>query len=107
MKNDPSKEEKWAYIAGLIDADGCVMLSKSNNRVHYRTQVTFVNTNKEVIDWVSGQINFNYHRVEPSNPTKNRKTMYQIVTQSRPKVKALLEKILPYLIIKGVAQSWF
>src|SRR2546422_7445914 len=47
-----------AYLAGFIDAEGCLMIPKStqaNGRSHYRTRISIGNTDKAVLEDIRAQ----------------------------------------------------
>ena len=95
-----TEREKWAYLAGLIDGDGCISLTKRGTRVHYKPTISFVNTDEELVKWVSGFLGKNHYRVGKANPKKNQKQTFQVVIQGRGEVKHILEKMVPFIIRK-------
>jgi len=99
-KRSLTEKEKWAYLAGLIDADGCICLCKKGNRVHYVVLLSFCNTNKEVVDYVAKELDVNSHYIQPERYIRNAKKLYTAHLWSRSRTKKVLEKMLPYLIIK-------
>src|SRR2546427_10140317 len=47
-----------AYLAGFIDAEGCLMIPKStqaNGRSHYRTRISVGNTDRSVLEDIQAQ----------------------------------------------------
>lgn len=89
-------EVKLAYLAGLIDADGCISL----NRVDGSRRIpalSFVNTSKELIDLfhdeLGGYIYIKKHKY-PHKPT------YEISIRKSEVLLEALNKIEPYLIYK-------
>ena len=46
--------KKWerAYIAGLVDADGCIWIERRSNRPGHVMYVNVTNTNLELLNWL-------------------------------------------------------
>ncbi len=85
-----------AYAAGIIDGEGCIQITRSRRNLHLRVMVS--NTNLEVLEWL--QLNYGgsicAHKTYALTP---RKKIYDW-TAAGPNATELLEKILPFLIIK-------
>lgn len=93
---------EWAYIAGIIDGEGCltILCRRRKERVPTLEPVLrIVNTNREALDkigaflggWVTTQ-----HI--PKRP--NEHTLYVLSATGRENIKWILENCLPFLIIK-------
>ena len=53
MKDNPQQAElKWAYLAGLIDADGCISINKYPNARTYKVEVIIVQKKEEIPLWL-------------------------------------------------------
>jgi hypothetical protein len=91
-----------AYIAGLVDGEGCITLTAHNRKSgkNYITpHIQIVNTYKGVIDWLQGKLRFACARRIRSN-RPNRVDIFSIDLKGRRIQIQFLEKVLPYLIIK-------
>lgn len=88
------KREDIIYVAGLIDADGCITTCPKWN-----FRVTLTNTDKEIFIWLKktfkGNVN-NQHL--PKNPKHS--PAWKWIIACRKDVLNFLEMIYPYLKIK-------
>ena len=94
-----------AYLAGLFDGEGCIMIIKRKGYSHnhkvnpsprYSLKIQLTNTNKEVIDWISS---FGWYVRENTNLKKQWKRCW-VVFLHDIRAKEWLEKLLPVLRIK-------
>lgn len=88
----PTDERLRAYIAGLIDGEGCI------TRANGRLLVQIGMTDETVIRWL-GQIGGTI-RVEDGPGRGNRKPLYRWRVMAGDEVRRLLRSVLPYLIVK-------
>ena len=94
------KLEKWqlGYIAGIIDGEGCISLSKHTNRETYVPAVKVAMTNEVCIHFLHNMTeigNFNVDiRPKPYKPE------YKWRVGSRLDIYILLRTIYPYLVVK-------
>jgi len=101
--SDLTKQTEKAYIAGIIDGEGCVTIAKRNTKrkngifCFYQCLVIIVNTDKKMLDFIAnlygGWINTN-HRLKG-----NQKISYKWVCAG-DNMRKLLKDTLPYLRIK-------
>ena len=93
-----TQKEKIIYLAGIMDADGCLKIYHRNNRGRREGCRKFVvsNTSKELIDWLYK--NFGGWRC-PVKREGNRKLQYRWELRSE-EILDVLPQILPYLIVK-------
>ena len=94
------KLENWqlAYIAGIIDGEGSLGLSRQTNREACKPLIRVVMTNKECIHFLhaaTGIGNFNI-----DTPPEPRKTAYRWSIGDRLEIYVLLKTVCPYLIVK-------
>jgi len=93
MKRHPSKRDFYLWLAGFVDGEGSIGVTSGPGRLRLRIS----NTNEIVLryiqylvgGWISG----------PKERGKNSKPHWTI-TISGTKGKTILEKILPFLVIK-------
>lgn len=93
--------EKLAYIAGFLDGDGCIAINyekretcKLDYRVRVRVCFTQISTRRKVLDklfsWIkSGTVDEYEHN-----------NMAEYVIRDQQVVNHLLQKLLPFLIVK-------
>jgi len=88
-----------AYLAGIIDGEGCISLSKShkNDRYYYRLQLTITNTSAELKQWLEDKFG---GRIRTSYARSNNRSDILHWTVSGNQCQWLLRQVLPYLIIK-------
>lgn len=83
----------WAFLAGLIEADGCIsLIIGSNGYPHARIQLA--NQSMALHDWFHN--NFGAHTIA----TNNRSSCFTTHVADCPTIKYILEGIIPYLISK-------
>lgn len=89
-----------AYLAGFIDGEGCICFLKRvwENGERYTPTITIVNTNKEIMDWLSNKIP--YFNLYVRAGSKNHKDMYTVETRKQMAIKYILQTILPHLKVK-------
>jgi hypothetical protein len=92
-----------AYIAGIIDGEGCIGLFKNKDISYKRgysysviTQIAV--TDKKLINWIFKKIKSGHRYSSNTNPQKH-KTIF-VIRFSVNDSKILLKLIKPYLIIK-------
>jgi len=91
--------EDLAYLAGIIDGEGCIAVSKQwrNNRWQYRLQLSITSTSEILKDWLETTFG---GFVWSTNPrSSNRSTMLHW-TASGNRCQQLLKMVLPYLKVK-------
>lgn len=96
-----------AYIAGLIDADGCVTCGAPDRRKNRKSNALVIITNSdfELIEWLKGVIGAGTSSLTKTRPYRagqdrtnwNAVHRYQLTGR---KAAALIERVLPYMRIK-------
>lgn len=91
-----------AYIGGLFDGEGNITLAREKTKLSQRgfiirLEIRVDNTNKNALDFISdathiGRV-YTYEK-------DNRKPLYSWQLRRLADIKALIEQLLPYLIIK-------
>ena len=91
-----------AYIAGIIDGEGSLSISKKENlRGHnpsYGLHFTVTNTNKLLLDWLRQKLRAGQITKKPRSNT-NWKLCYQLVFATS-EIQTILEVVTPYLIVR-------
>jgi hypothetical protein len=92
------EELQWSYLAGFIDADGCISI-RSERKNKFRPSVAITNSNLNVLIWMSVFVNrgCTFHHKKPSK--ENHKVSHD-VRWSNNAALYVCEKCLPFLRIK-------
>lgn len=99
------------YIAGLIDGEGSILVSKKRRKENrsgyiFLAYANITNTNKEVLEAIKEVLGGYFHLHEgPSKPRKSfhytsKKDCWRLVWQGK-KACEMLEKLRPFLFIKA------
>jgi len=96
------KNSFLAYIAGFIDGEGCILLSKhkckkSKRGFEWKPMIKITNSDKHVLLLIQKVIGGYIDKGQISNI--GRKRVYQLVLNSS-NLRKYLDKIIPLLIIK-------
>jgi hypothetical protein len=88
-----------AYIAGLFDGEGCVLISTKQRfgRAVFWLEISITNTDKPVLDWILATVGGRMQK-KPHNKKGNR-DLWRWRASSR-EAAGVLEILLPYLRIK-------
>ncbi len=93
-------ETELAYLAGIIDGEGCVYIYKRktrNNHTDFFPRLQLITTSKLLHDWIHKVFGGMIFNRKTSNPKwKQRFEWYT----TRNLMDEILEKILPYMVIK-------
>jgi len=91
-------EKTLAYIAGIIDGEGCITILEygAKQRRNWRLTVSVVNTSEWLVQWLMLQ---GFGKVYEIGKTKREKRIWQWRVDGR-KAGEFLTLILPYLMIK-------
>jgi len=93
--------EQLAYLAGVIDGEGTIYVSKRKNRGldDYWPRVQIVNTNKPMMVYIHNTFGGLFYEKNRSKHSKKWKTQYEWVT-NRTLMDIILPLVIPYLICK-------
>jgi len=100
-------ETQKAYIAGFIDGEGTISISKTgyvstSGENNYTTLLRVGNTNKEVLETIRNWTGLGYVKIfstKWSTERKNNKPLWKWQMAAN-QMRELLPVILPYLLIK-------
>jgi hypothetical protein len=96
-------ETQYAYLAGLIDGEGCLFISKYQGKHNvtpvYRAQIIICMTNKEVIDYICEVTGAGKSYFSPARSDKL-SHIYRWVVNSYDDIKIILNGIMPHLRVK-------
>lgn len=98
-------EYEIGYIAGFIDGEGCLAISKREHTsyqgkryIGYSAHVELVNTNRECLEWIREKIQAN-PKIYEHKLKGNRKLAYRLRIGYK-EAKPLIEKLADRLIVK-------
>lgn len=94
------KKTDLAYIAGLIDGEGCLSANRKKDCI--ATNLSVVNTNRPVIEFLQRYCGGGIYRRHPLG----RRVVWTWWLSSNPATQ-LLRQLLPYLQIKREQAQWF
>ena len=90
-------ERDLAYLAGLVDGEGSIFISRAGQYQSLQLTLTISNTSKAMIDWLVDVCMFRRTSIYRSN--KSTRDVYRAgLTQSE--ARDMLEKLEPYLVAK-------
>ncbi len=92
-------ENEIAYVAGLLEGEGCFDYNASNVRY---PRVRCESTDRDVIYWLRDVIGGRVHT--PTKQQPHHKQSYMWVLNGREKVEPLLRDILPWLKSRRAAK---
>jgi hypothetical protein len=94
------KATDWAYLAGVLDSDGCISIAKQTKkgRTYHRLTVTITNTNRDLVDWLVTNFEGSCYMCNPNAP-KHHKTAWRWIIRGHD-ARPILNQTLPYLMVK-------
>lgn len=92
-------KKDYIYTAGLFDGEGsiCYPIAWRKHYCYRRVNLSIVNTNQEVIDWLHNTFGGTKAKYDPKG---NRKVKFSWVLTDKEKILAFLLAIKPYSIVK-------
>lgn len=118
---DNQRQTHWAYIAGIMDADGCFMIMKHKRKtknkttqralefpkkvekwsVSYLPGVKIAMIESEAINFVMNDMGFGNMHIDGARKSRpNSKPIYHWYMRKKENLVIFLENIIPYLKIK-------
>jgi len=91
-------EVQLAYIAGLIDGEGSIQLSR-HTQGQMQPQVRLFNTDLNMINFVNEVIGGNIQVHSDTRP-EHKKPVYRLCWSRRSKIVEILRALEPYMITK-------
>jgi len=96
-------EQEWAYLAGFVDADGAITVtrgfsSRSPTRPTYTVRLGVSNCDKDIIDWLVAELGGGVSLSNRNAPRHHRSLWRWSV--SGTSAGPILFSLLPYLHIK-------
>jgi len=92
------KIQDKAYLAGVIDSDGCISIQKYSNCASYRVIITVIQKDIKIIEYLYSIFEGSVNVV--SRKRKNTRDFYLRWVVTDKKAMELLKSIFSYLILK-------
>ena len=92
-------EAKVAYLAGIIDGEGTIGFYQRSNGYGSAYYVAVWNTDLELITWVHENFGGKFWTQLRNGPLGT-KPLYRVIWNKRIHIIAVLEQVLPFLIVK-------
>ena len=94
--------ETLAYVAGVVDSDGCIGICRKKRTngygIVYSARLSVTNTDQPLVDWLKSE--FGGFISIRKKAQEHHKTTYTWII-SEQKMAVVLRQLLPYLRIKG------
>lgn len=87
-----------AYIAGIIDGEGSIMLQRFHYNEYPSPCISIASTTHELLDWIKSVIGKGVIKQKKNYNNSKHKDCYSYILKYNDAIK-LLEDIYPYLII--------
>lgn len=91
---------KWSYLAGLVDGEGTICISQSQNKngtTIFNIYLKVANTSLVLMQWLISNFGGQYH---VSHAREGCKIQYAWSPKGKTNRKEVLLNILPFLVIK-------
>lgn len=100
-----SGPQDYAYLAGMIDADGCIRINRvtktpkgcSRPATYYSAEVSIAGTRRQPHDFASQVFGGSVRSYQPKNPAHRLLYSWKV---NGPKASSALASLLPYLRVK-------
>lgn len=88
-----------AYLAGLIDGEGCIHISHKAGSGKYDWRLTITNTDESILRWAQEHLGglFYTHKWQYDHP--NWKIRHDLIF-TNTKARGIVAAVMPYLVIK-------
>lgn len=103
MASESLDDIELSYIAGLIDADGSITISKQPQKgsVYYRPRLTIYNSHKPILEWVTGKLPVSVDQsVDRRIDERHSVESYSLSVTRLDDLKNVLVELIPHLKIK-------
>jgi hypothetical protein len=101
------KDWEASYIAGIIDGEGSITLTRMHKGEHRRPCITIASTDKELLIYLKNLTDGVINNKRNYNPIKH-KDSFTLTIKKKDKVFEVLEKVQPYLRVnkKRARANW-
>lgn len=96
------KNSKYIYVAGIIDGEGCLIITRSNRHgsyFNYYARIHVKNTDMRLMRWLVDNFGGNIHPHKPKSVKHSMAYSWYFSGNAKSKELFLLA-IMPYLIVK-------
>lgn len=105
-------EKDLAYIAGFLDGEGCISISKRTNKVknpspgqqvyeYYRPNVQIVNSNPDVLSYIMTTLpDVRFGFIVNNDARPNVRQCFRVYIKDMPSIVLFCTLMLPYLRVK-------
>lgn len=111
---DNQRQTHWAYVAGILDADGCFMISKHSRKCEHRKWklvenwaptympcVKIAMIEIEAIDFIEKELGYGKHNIDGARKDRiNSKSIFHWYLRGVNAVAPFLIEVIPYLKVK-------
>ena len=112
---DNQRQTHWAYIAGIMDADGCFMITRHKRKTQrkdyphqvdnwswtYMPSVKVSMVEPEAINFLHKEMSLGTVTLDGARPSRpNSRSIYQWGIRNRNDVRGFLENVIPFLKVK-------
>lgn len=97
-----SDKAKYGYLAGIIDGEGSLIVSRSNrgSYMNYYGRIHVKNTDYRLIKWLLDHFGGNVHHHPPADLVKHKIAYSWYFSGDAHDKETLLLAVMPYLIVK-------
>lgn len=90
--------EDWeaAYIAGIIDGEGSITLTRMHEKEFRRPCISIASTDLELLNYIQSIVGGNINNKKNYNPLKH-KNSYTLYIKKKNDVLSILNRVSPYL----------
>ncbi len=94
-------KQKYSYLAGIIDGEGCLIISRSDrgNYKNYYGRIHVKNTDKRLMKWLVDHFGGNIH-LHPPKSDKHAIAYSWYFSGNAKSKEIFLLALMPYLIVK-------
>lgn len=109
------KEKTKAYLAGILDAEGCFEISKWYSKRQERDYIDIyldiTNEDKSLLEWVTFNFGGTFKKAPRKLKSGEVRMYYNWRIKNRSHLKFIVDSVYPYLFIKrmqaDIFKSWF
>jgi hypothetical protein len=92
-------ETEWAYVAGIIDSDGCIQAPNGYGKnSHYRGEIHIIQRDMPLIDFLFSKFDGSVNVVKRNHKSGIKYYLRWMITG--PRMAEILKGALPYLVLK-------
>lgn len=93
------KATEWAYIAGVIDSDGCIQAPTGGSKLHYRGEIHVIQRDLHIIEFLYQRFGGSVNVVSRQHKSGLKHYIRWMITG--PRMAEVLKGSLPYLVLKA------